>query len=485
MKQADMPINGQHLLLLNILLIAFVSLIGLKFGFLLGLSFILLAVLSFGSFIYLLNKPHFILMLAVYGTYMGSWGKLFSDNKLPLSMFQMFLFFGFFVYFIYKLKRCDLTIRFYRQYRWIALFIGLLLLSSLYSYARGDAIYNTLSLGTLALFTCLVADSFHRESIYKWFFRILLVICIPLSLYMVYHFSLNPQYVFINALIGGSKIFGRQVGSGADPNEFGILLVFPLLYILSVLFIKTKSLYQFIVATPVHFAMFVIILVYLLTSYSRSSCLSLFVGLLLIVIFSRLTIKFTLLSVLLTLAVMIFSRNSLFLQSILNRFTSITNVSSNASNISRVVLADAGLKMFENSYFLGFGYRSFRPLAHAYFDPTKTMGVIAPHNISIALLADVGILGFILFYGMFFSFFREGVKLFRSPGIDVNLKIYILTFLSYLISLLTFYQFYPGGLHNNLMWFCFGAILSIKAILTNKKMLKQDDEPTRAILCSE
>jgi O-antigen ligase len=441
MEQLTEPIKGRNLYLLSTLTFAIAIFVGLKAGMLLGFGLMLFLLVSCGVFVYTLNKPHLILIITVYGTYLGIWGKLIPEAKLPLTLFQLLLFFTFFIYFLYKLQHADLTIRFYRQFIWISLFVGLLFISSLYS-----------------------------QGLHRWFFRMLLVICGMLSLYSIYQFNMDPQFMVFNAIPGVSKFFGRQTGSWADPNEFGILLVFPLLYLLGEIFIKKRSLRRFVVETPYHFILFFLILTALLTTYSRSSWLSLFVGTISLFLISRRIKKLLLLSVLAFGVILILSIKILFFQAIVNRLLSIADVSLYVSNTSRIVLADAGLRMFTDSYFLGFGYRSFRALAPFYFDLTRTIGVIAPHNITIALLAEVGILGLVLFYGMTMSFFREGYKSFKSDQTDDDTKIYLLTFLSYLISLLTFYQFYPGGLHNNMMWFCFGAILSIKAVLNGNRI---------------
>lgn len=128
--------------------------------------------------------------------------------------------------------------------------------------------------------------------------------------------------------------------------------------------------------------------------------------------------------------------------------------------MGRIILAKAALKMFYDSNFMGVGFMSFAPLASKYFNPALTQGVIESHNLSLTLLAETGILGFLSFYAIFYNLFKSTKSTINDLGNEE--KIYFSTLRSYIVAVLVFYQFYPGALHFNLLWFSVGALLALK-----------------------
>ncbi|MCB0850697.1 MAG: O-antigen ligase family protein [Bacteroidetes bacterium] len=297
------------------------------------------------------------------------------------------------------------------------------------------------------------------------YFKLLLFILVALAVFLalisLYFFYLNPQLVLLNALSNEARVHGRQAGTIGDPNQFGIMLVFPLLFILSWflsgIWRNKNKIFQVVVLA----GSFLIIFASLLVTYSRSAWLAfLLSGILVFLLFGK--IKWLFYSFLVAfLGIIIFSFNSIFVQTLINRVISVTDFSYNVSNSSRIVMAFAGLEMLYDSYFVGFGYRAFQALAPAYYGLEKTQGVTAPHNITIELLANVGIVGCSLFYIFLISVLRKGFRMVKSRSLSKWGEIILICILSYLGALIIFYQLYPNFLHDNFLWFCCGSIWAI------------------------
>jgi len=323
----------------------------------------------------------------------------------------------------------------------------------------------TAALIVLALFAYMVSDLFKSKLIFDWLFYAILSLNIYYSIQAVYQYIINPQAVYFNALSAESQVFMRQVGSWTDPNKFGLMLILPILFLVCELFVKKKSLWHIRIRDIFFLLIIVLFFMALITTYSRSSWLSLTIGVVSLFIFAGKIKRLFLIGMLFGAILLIFIlSNELFFQALLKRVTSITNITTSVSNTSRIVLAKGCFEMFKDSYFMGFGFRSSPALAPSYIDLTKTAGVVRSHNLFLTLLAEVGIFGLLLFLSMVFSFLRQGLRLIASNDIDEGLKYYLIIFISYIFSLFTFYQFYPTGLHENLLWFCFGAIMAIKNI---------------------
>ncbi len=462
-------IKLKYIYILNLFIFGIFLLIGIQFGFSYGLAITIISIISIIVFIYILNKPALALVLTGVAAIIGPWGSIFPNTTLPFTIFQVFLIFSIYLYTLNILFSGNMQINLSKSINISLLFIIILSISVVYSLDKSRALFKIGTLVALVSMTYLISELLIKEVYYKIFFSLTLLISIVLSIYTIYQFTQNPELIILNAnSLQSSRVFGRQVASWNDPNDFGIILVLPLLYLIGKIFIidglhKIKSNFLYLL-------ILIIIFIALLSTYSRSSWVALTVGVITLFILAKKIKLLFYLIVCLSIMLIILSFNEMFYQSIINRILSITNLSYNTSNIARIVIAIAGIEMFFDSYMLGYGYMSFSKLAPLYYDVNRTLSVVESHNITVTLLAELGILGLVIFSMIFYTFWHAGFILLKHQ-LSKDSRLYLFSFLSYLIALLMFYQFYPGCLHNNLLWFCFGAILSIRKLNLNNNLL--------------
>jgi O-antigen ligase len=410
--------------------------------------------------IYSLNDPSVMLILAVISSYLGVWGALFPQEELPITIFQIFLIYSVILFTFNRIQKSEFGFPFHDSYFLIILFFGFLLFSTFYSAAPGEAIFMTITLFILFIFSIVVANTFLKQKQFLVLFFLIILVSSIFSMYSIYSFALNPDNILLNYLSADLKVFGRQEGTIGDPNQFGILLVFPILFISYELFIRPKKLIEFNLRKIFYLLLFLILFGALLVTYSRSSWLALLISIIFLFLMTGNIKRLFSLSFTSIIILIVVGFSNIFFATIINRVLSITDLSLNISNTTRVILAKAGINMFVDSHFWGNGYRSFRVLAPHYYDTTKTIGIIDNHNIIVELIADLGLVGLFLFLTIFFSILKEGYDSYKISHDE--LKPYIITMVTYLIALFVFYQFYGGGLHDNLMWFCFGSIFAFK-----------------------
>ncbi len=118
------------------------------------------------------------------------------------------------------------------------------------------------------------------------------------------------------------------------------------------------------------------------------------------------------------------------------------------SAYSRIVIIEAQLDMFSENRFLGHGHRGTLILSPLYVTEeymTKAKGtgesVRASHNLTMSILVDHGLIGFFLYFGVFYLCFKK-IKLVRDNAeADCNLRVILLGLLTSLVCMLTASQF--------------------------------------------
>lgn len=439
-------------------------------GSLLGFTVPLILLSGIGLMFFFISRIEYTLIAIFYSALIGPLGRLLPETSaVPLTIFQVLVLFLFFVIAVNRLQDKIINFEIHKSYYWVFFFLLYLSLSTIYSYDPARAIYNEIALMVLVLLSIFVQQLLLSKNVYKIIFVGTIIIVFALSVYAIVQFINNPEALLLNALNVQSKVFGRQLGVWEDPNDFGIILVLPLLYIIAKVVVVEK--FKDRKSSFFYLLSFLVILIALLSTYSRSSWLSLIVGTVFLFIISGNGKKIIYLFFIGIGIIVILSFNDFFYKSITNRLISIFDVSTkNVSNSTRLILANAGLEMFKDSNFFGFGYMSFPKIAYKYFNPIITQNIVESHNVTITLLAELGFLGVIIFYKMIYEFIHKGIiglKLLE----DKCILAYQYTFLSYIIALLVFYQLYPGCFHNNIIWFSLGSILTLPRI---DKALKQN-----------
>jgi O-antigen ligase len=445
----------------NVSLVLIIFFLAHFVGFWFSIALVIVLAILIALFIFSMVNPQIPILVTFVAAIVGPWGSIFSSetSTVPFTIFQISLIFLLLITINPYLSK---NISIQKPLRGFILFFFLIVLYTIFSLDRGRALYHVLTLGILIYYSFIVSQNFRDLRLYKLGFAIAISITAILSLISVYFTMNNPGAIIVNALNMQSKVFGRQEGLWADPNDFGIILVLPLLYLIARLFIFPEGQLS---RKAIFIFTFSIILLGLLTTYSRSAWLALFVSTIYLFIYTK-RLKQLALFVFMGITFMaILAQNEFVYEAIVNRIVSIFNVTHNTSNTARIILADAAISMSLDSYLLGVGYMSYPVLADAYFNPLVTQGVVESHNITLTLLAEMGLPGTIAFFAtILYLFIFTKIK---KNSIPFEAKIYSSVFRSYLVAVLLFFQFYPGCLHNNYLWFSIGALLALASLSNN------------------
>ena len=217
------------LLVINLFFFSLYLSISSNFGYGVGLAIIVL-MLAFGFLlIYSFNKPEILLLLSIIFALLGPMGSLMgSESLIPLTLFQVFLILTFIIYLIYFINIIDEKFIFPKQMKITSFFVFIIIISLVFSLDKSRALYHVFTLFTLIIMTYLIYTLFDKEKYFSIFFSAALILTSLFSIYSIYQFIQDPMSLILNALNIESKIFGRQQANWADPNDYGLILVFPL-----------------------------------------------------------------------------------------------------------------------------------------------------------------------------------------------------------------------------------------------------------------
>lgn len=146
---------------------------------------------------------------------------------------------------------------------------------------------------------------------------------------------------------------------------------------------------------------------------------------------------------------------------ILERVVTIFDIMGDTSIRSRVFMAVSGLWMFMDNPILGIGYRGFPVLYDLYIHPNTPQIILyvkESHTLIITLLAEIGIIGFLIVLFWFKRVFSDVIASYRNEKDDFKKAILIGSFVTFTSLNINF--FFYGSLfpHFDLIWLLFAFI---------------------------
>jgi putative inorganic carbon (HCO3(-)) transporter len=232
-------------------------------------------------------------------------------------------------------------------------------------------------------------------------------------------------------------------------------------------------------------------------SYARAAWLGLFAAAGIWVVI-RLRIKFkTIFITFISLLLVVFTFQKQILQelernsqdssaNLLDHFTSMTNISTDASNLERINRWNCAIAMFKERPFLGWGPGTYA-MKYAPYQITSQRTIISTnagdggnaHSEYLGALADSGVLGSLSFIAIIIAVLTIGIRAYSSTT-DKRLKTLLL---SALLGLITYY--FHGILNNFLdmdkasipFWGFTAIIVAIDIHIKNQKNTRALEEP--------
>ncbi len=415
----------------------------------------IITVISLYFIINTLHKEEYALSaLAASIISSGIFIAIFGES-FPFSLFQLILILFIGQSFI-KIFFFDRLLKTANYYTIILLLLVVVVGSLFYSKGIESGIINLLRLLTLCLLVFLIIQIRANVESLVLMINIMVGAALIISCISILENILNPQIAIQNVLSSGLKIDRASAGGiYSDPNRFAAALFLPLIYsftrLLTTNKFKTKIIFGLILS---------VLLVGLVSSYSRSAFLSLGLTLFAVTIYLRKLPQLSILSVIGLIVIMLIPplRNSFLLYG--ERIIDLLGGAIDTSSSIRLMLGSAAIGMFMDTNMIGVGFGAFSENFISYFSTQESVGVVEPHNIFYTIFAELGLIGFLIFTSLIVKIFGDGVFVINS--INSHSKPIAITLLASFCCYIVFYQFYGGALYDANIYLIIGIILMLK-----------------------
>ncbi len=384
------------------------------------------------------EKKIYIIIPAIIGAFLSGLVYLSEGSAIPLTLFQLALITGFIVFIYHKVAVKDLDLQFYGLEKEYLLFLSIIFLSLIYSPEREQGIFYAFRYIVLIGMTYLIYNCIETTKNLETVIKILIGTAFIVALANVYQFYLNPEVAAFNYINQGTKLI-RSSGAETDPNILASNFFMPIMLLIAFIGSSKKISYQLGL-----FAIVGVLIFSVLLTYSRSSWVALFVGVLLVSLIQR-DGRFIILSAVIFLLLFLVSDSirTIFF-SILERLGDIFAGTSDDSSKFRIILFQTAILMWLDTYTFGIGYQGFSTVFQQYHPPQETAWIYEPHNEFYTVLAELGTIGFVVFIYLILKILKRGwdaIALLKGAGKVYSLQLALFaSFVCYLV----FFQFIGG-----------------------------------------
>ena len=379
-----------------------------------------------------------IIIPTIVGAYLSGMVYLAKGATIPLSAFQIALVIAVGVFIFRKIASKELSFYFYGLEIEYLFFLAIIFFSLIYTPERDEGLLDATRYIVLIGLTYIIYNSVNTFKELKIICYATVAIACIIAIPGLVESILNPEVAAFNYLNEGRKII-RSSGAERDPNIFGSNFILPIM--LLVAFIgEAKTTNKKIVL----FCISGILIAAVLLTYSRSTWVALFFGIIIIVLYQR---KFDFIIYGLIALVIVFLgseavRNIVF--SVGDRVLDIFAGTSDDSSRFRLILLETATYMWLDSYTFGIGYQGFSTVFQDYHPPQEVGGVYEPHNEFYKVLAELGLIGFLVFLFLLWKILKTGwesVKNYEREGKSSAISLALFaSFFGYII----FFQFLGG-----------------------------------------
>ncbi|MCC5926929.1 MAG: O-antigen ligase family protein [Bacteroidetes bacterium] len=435
----------------------------------LGLFIIVLSVGVFAVY-RAIEQPIYILAFIAIGSMLGNLVQFADGGLIPFSIFQVFYLFGIGVFIvrwyimgfpaIYK-SGFELE---------LGLFFGLIFLSLLWTPNAEVGFLNAIRIVVLSgvLFLCVnwIKSTQHLVLVLGG----LAIIGLVLGVLSIYYTLSNPESVIQDVLTGGTRTASRVRMGQEDPNVFASLFFLPLAFTVAVLFAKLPLWIRGLSG----FAS-IILLITLMITFSRGAWMSAIIMLIAItVMFKQYRLfVFGITAGLLLVASLPEFRYQFI--NITNRFLDLFSGQLDTSNQIRLLLADASVSMFFDSWLIGVGWRGFPEVFNHYYTSEVALIVKEPHNALYQVYAELGLIGLLVILFVIYKIYTIAwlnVRNARTQWEVILARTLFGTLLAYAI----FYQFIGMPFLDNQLWLTTGFVIALSYVIDHKKTTNPPSE---------
>lgn len=379
-----------------------------------------------------------IIVPIIVGAYLSGMVYLAEGASIPFTIFQVALVVGVFTFMFRKIASRDLSFSFYGLEMEYLLFLTLIFISLIYSPERGEGLFKVTRYIVLIGLTYIIYNSINTVQELRKICYAVIAISVIIAIQNLIDSYLNPEVAAFNYINQGNKII-RARGTEADPNIFASNFIMPIMLLIALMG-EAKNVKERVF----YFALNGLIIGSVLLTYSRSSWVAIFIGAMIIILVQRKYSFLTYSLIILVLAVIGSEsiRNIIF--SVADRVVDIFAGTSDDSSRFRLILLETAILMWLDSYTFGVGYQGFSTMFQNYYPPQEVGGVFEPHNEYYTVLAELGLIGFVVFMFLLWKIVKTGwntLKAYNSQGYSTSISLGLFaSFIAYLV----FFQFLGG-----------------------------------------
>jgi O-antigen ligase len=408
------------------------------------------------------NKPYLWLFLIISGSYAGNALHLFEGFTVPVSLFQLFFLSGLFLLFLNRIYTGQFTFRISGLELEFALFSALMFLSIIYSPEPDDALLFAVRTVVTALLLYFVLNVVEDKKELPVILAFTATLGLVMAFFSVRDGLMNPEAAIMSAISGGAKLFSRASTTQTDPNVFATYFFLPIAFCSCIIVSKVKNSYRILAAVFLS-----VLIAGLLSTFSRSSWVSVILILVLIALIYRQVKLFVWLGLAGILALILLPDLRITAMNIIQRFTDIFAGTSDDSSRIRVVQLYAAIHMFVDSNMLGVGLRGYAESILTYHTYQDLIGIVLPHNVPYTILAELGLAGIMLFLFIIYRLTRDSFMNIRYADDELSRVVAVSLFVS-LMAFFMFFQFIGGGLPDNNVWLIIGLVYATKHTLLSQ-----------------
>lgn len=461
---------AQYIMLLktysNLFLIASVVsvyLVVLALSWTLGITILPIVALLVVPVLYLgiksIGKPLVWLFFIIAGTYAGNSLHLLEGFTLPFSLFQIFFLSGLFLLGLNRIYTGRFQFRISGLELELGLFSALMYMSIIYSpYPEDGLLFATRAVVT-GLLLYFILNVVEKKNELVWILVFTSVLALVLAILSVRDGLMNTEAAIMSAISGGRRHMSRAATTQDDPNIFATYFFLPIAFCSTLLVSKSDWRYRLFAGI-----LLPALILGLLSTYSRSSWVSVIIMLILIAVVFREFKIFLWLGILGVLALILLPDMRVTAFNLIQRFGDIFAGSADDSSRIRVVQLYAALQMFADSHMLGVGMRGFADAILNYHSYQDLIGIIHPHNVTYTILAELGLIGFMLFLFIIYRITRDSYLNIKFAT-DETEKVIATSLFAALVAFFIFYQFIGGGLPDNNVWLIIGLTYATKHVI--------------------
>jgi O-antigen ligase len=429
-------------------------LLALKTEFLLSFAVITGLALALGLVYLMLKHPGYGVAVMIIGTSLDQLGKI---PGTPITVFHLGFLISLGAWLVHLLRSEEITFHSTNFNLPLVLFMAMISFSLIYTPDRADATVNFLRLLALVAVMYITINVVSDQRTLQIILASLILSAFVLSIFALTSIG-GTSTSLMQVAMTFSKVFGRFGVTFENPNYFATFLMLALAVSASFIINGGISLLLRIVLI----AIFGVIFIGMIGTFSRAAWVALVPAAVFVIYHSKYRRVIFIGGIFVAIFSIFILWNSLFFQSFVMRFASLSNATADPSSMTRVFLFRGGWNMLLDSYFLGVGYRGFPVLYQQLYIPHSQVlfDVFESHTLPMEILAELGIIGFGLFAWLIKRYFQHAFFAIR-PVSSPFLRASFIGVVAAMIGYFTNSLFSPGQLSGNFLWIGFGLTYAI------------------------